>query len=110
MDGTLTRAVHDFAAIRAELGLPADEPILEALAAMPDRQAAPLWRRLDEMEFELARQATPMHGVADFLRVVGQSRTGRARKDQAAGLSRSAEIAARAVSELESPRVRTGYR
>ncbi len=35
MDGTLTIAQHDFDAIRDELGLPDNLPILESLAAMP---------------------------------------------------------------------------
>ncbi len=34
MDGTLTIANHDFEAIRAELDLPPDRPILEALAEL----------------------------------------------------------------------------
>lgn len=40
MDGTLTRPMLDFAAIRAEMGI-GDRPILEAMAEMPpDRHAA----------------------------------------------------------------------
>ena len=35
LDGTLTIAVHDFDAIRDELGLPAGEPILEAMSKLP---------------------------------------------------------------------------
>ncbi len=67
MDGTLTVAVHDFEAIRAELGLPPGRPILEALAGLPPNQAAPLYHRLDEIEFELAGQAKPQAGAGELL-------------------------------------------
>jgi HAD superfamily hydrolase (TIGR01509 family) len=67
MDGTLTLAMHDFAAIRAELGLPPGQPILEALAALPERESAPLWTRLDALELELARRARPAPGAAALL-------------------------------------------
>lgn len=67
MDGTLTRAVHDFEAIRRELGLPAGEPILEVLDKMPTEQAALMHQRLDEIEFELAAKATPQPGAEELL-------------------------------------------
>ena len=67
MDGTLTHAVHDFDAIRAELGLPPGEPILEALDRLPAHEANPLWQQLDAIEVELARKATPQAGVATLL-------------------------------------------
>ena len=45
MDGTLTVAVHDFDAIRAELGLRPSEPILEQLArGARGRERARCWR------------------------------------------------------------------
>lgn len=67
MDGTLTHAIHDFDEIRARLGLPAGEPILEALAKLPPEHAGPLWTQLDAMELELARRARPMLGVDTLL-------------------------------------------
>jgi HAD superfamily hydrolase (TIGR01509 family) len=67
LDGTLTVAAHDFAAIRARLGLPPGEPILEALAALPARRAAPLWRELDALELELAQRARAAPGAAELL-------------------------------------------
>jgi HAD superfamily hydrolase (TIGR01509 family) len=67
MDGTLTVAAHDFARIRAELGLPAGRPILEALAALPERESAPLWERLDVLELELAQRARPAPGAGELL-------------------------------------------
>ena len=57
MDGTLTVAVHDFAAICAALGLPPGDPILETLAAMPPERSRALYGRLDAMEIELAQKA-----------------------------------------------------
>ncbi|NKB38345.1 MAG: HAD hydrolase-like protein [Gammaproteobacteria bacterium] len=67
MDGTLTKSVHDFAYIRSELGLEPDVPILEALNAMPVKQAAPLWQRLNEIESHFAAKATIMDGSRSLL-------------------------------------------
>ncbi len=67
LDGTLTVAVHDFDAIRAELGLPPGEPILESLAGLPDEHAAALRRRLDEIELELALAARAAQGAERLL-------------------------------------------
>ncbi len=60
MDGTLTQSVHDFEAIRAELGITSGAPIIEALNALPAIEAAPLWVRLDELELDYAKMAKPM--------------------------------------------------
>jgi len=59
MDGTLTNAMHDFDAMRTELDLPAGVPILEALAAMDPAEAAIKHKALDEMELQMAAEATP---------------------------------------------------
>ena len=67
MDGTLTVPVHDFDAIRIDLGLPPGRPILETLASMPTAQAAPLHRRLQEIERELAERGQAGPGVCDVL-------------------------------------------
>lgn len=67
LDGTLTVAVHDFDAIRAELELPQGRPILEALAALPESEARPRLARLDAIERELALRARPAPGAADLL-------------------------------------------
>lgn len=67
MDGTLTVGIHDFDAIRRELGLPPDEPILEALARLSAAEAAPLHRRLAEIETELAYQSQAQPGVHQLL-------------------------------------------
>ncbi len=68
MDGTLTLAVHDFPAIARALGLPDDEPILESLSALPPQRRLALYRRLDEIELELAEQARVAAGAEDLLR------------------------------------------
>ncbi len=67
LDGTLTVPVHDFDAIRAELGLPDGRPILEELARLPAGEAASLRVRLDEMERELALTAQPAPGAAALI-------------------------------------------
>lgn len=70
MDGTLTVAVHDFDAIRRELDLPPGQPILEALAALPGPEAAPRYRRLDEIELELCARARAQAGAAELLQAL----------------------------------------
>ena len=67
MDGTLTVSAHDFEHMRRELGLEPQVPILEALHAMPAHEAAPLWKRLDELEFYYAGQASLMQGAVELL-------------------------------------------
>jgi HAD superfamily hydrolase (TIGR01549 family) len=67
MDGTLTIAQHDFQAMRAALGLPANQTILESLAAMPNAEAAPLHARLQAMELEIAQQAQAANAAKEFL-------------------------------------------
>jgi len=67
MDGTLTVPVHDFEAIRSDLGLPRGRPILEELASRPDHEAEALHRRLFEIERGLAEQAVAWPDVPVFL-------------------------------------------
>lgn len=67
MDGTLTVAIHDFEAIRCELGLPAGRPILEELALRPEREARDLFQRLDRRELELAQRARAASGASALL-------------------------------------------
>jgi HAD superfamily hydrolase (TIGR01509 family) len=71
MDGTLTVAVHDFDAIRAELGLLPKLPILEQIAKLPELESRALLARLDAIELALARQgsaAEGAHGLLESLR------------------------------------------
>lgn len=67
MDGTLTCAMHDFDAMRAELGLPVGVPILEALAAMNPDIASKKHRELDDMELRMAADATAQPGCIELL-------------------------------------------
>ncbi|MCP3871159.1 MAG: HAD family hydrolase [Gammaproteobacteria bacterium] len=67
MDGTLTVAQHDFDAIRAELDLPLNEPILEALDRLPAIQADARMRQLDAIELDLAASARAQEGAGELL-------------------------------------------
>ena len=67
MDGTLTHAIHDFDAIRKELGLPLGLPILESLAALPENEANEVRAKLDAMEYRIAEDATAQPGAVDLL-------------------------------------------
>ncbi|MCP4389422.1 MAG: HAD family hydrolase [Gammaproteobacteria bacterium] len=67
LDGTLTVSAHDFEHIRHQLGLAPEAPILEALHAMPEAEAAPLWEMLNELEFYYAGKASVMQGAAELL-------------------------------------------
>ena len=67
MDGTLTVGIHDFDAIRAELGLEPRKPILEQLALLPESRQRELYVRLDELELELAGRAQAAAGAERLL-------------------------------------------
>ncbi|MFT5044419.1 MAG: phosphoglycolate phosphatase-like HAD superfamily hydrolase, partial [Porticoccaceae bacterium] len=67
MDGTLTQAMHDFDAMRAQLNLPAGVPILEALDALELGEAREKHRELDEMELRMAADAKPQPGCVELL-------------------------------------------
>ncbi len=73
MDGTLTVSMHDFDAMRAELGLPEGEPILEALDRLDrtDPVAGAAKRAaLDAMELRMAGEATEQPGARAVLRAL----------------------------------------
>ncbi len=67
MDGTLTCAMHDFDAMRAQLELPPGVPILEALAAMEPELAQQKHQQLDDMELDMAAQAIAQPGSKALL-------------------------------------------
>ena len=73
LDGTLTVSAHDFEHIRRELGLEPQTPILEALNAMPEDEAAPLWKSLNELEFYYAGKASIMQGANELLHQLHQN-------------------------------------
>ena len=68
LDGTLTVAQHDFPAIRRELGVPADEDILEHLGKLPIAERQRLNEQLDAIELRLAQQVAPAPGAAELIR------------------------------------------
>lgn len=67
LDGTLTVAVHDFAMICAELGVPDGVDILEFLASLPREQAQILHERLQRIELELAGVTVAARGALELL-------------------------------------------
>jgi HAD superfamily hydrolase (TIGR01509 family) len=67
MDGTLTLNIHDFDGIKRILGLPINQPILEALNQLPAAEAAELHQQLDLLELEIAHQATAQVGARELL-------------------------------------------
>lgn len=67
LDGTLTRPVHDFAHIRAQLGIPADEDILGYIAGQPEALQLSLRQQLDQLEHFYAEMVQPAAGVNDLL-------------------------------------------
>jgi HAD superfamily hydrolase (TIGR01509 family) len=73
LDGTLTVAVHDFAAIRRELEIPEGAGILEHLASLSDQQAQPLHDRLQEIELELAAVTRTAAGALALLQHLQES-------------------------------------
>ncbi|WP_407312512.1 HAD family hydrolase [Pseudomonas sp. nanlin1] len=68
MDGTLTVAVHDFAAIRRELDIPAEDDILGHLAALPAAESAAKHAWLLEHERALAVASTAAAGAVELVR------------------------------------------
>jgi HAD superfamily hydrolase (TIGR01509 family) len=67
MDGTLTIGVHDFDMMRSELGLAPNADILDTVKAMPLEQEAPLWEKINAMEYYFAGLAKPMPGAFELL-------------------------------------------
>lgn len=68
MDGTLTIAVHDFAAIRQALAIPAEDDILTHLAALPAEEGRTKHAWLLEHERELAVASQPAEGAVALVR------------------------------------------
>ena len=68
MDGTLTVAVHDFAAIRVAPDIPATDDILTHLAALPADEAAAKHAWLLAHERELALGSVAATGAVELVR------------------------------------------
>lgn len=67
MDGTLTIAAHDFDAIRKELGIHSGKPILEAIDAMPENDAATATHKLHQLELDVAAQTRAQPDAIELL-------------------------------------------
>lgn len=70
MDGTLTIAVHDFAAIRRALDIPADADILTHLDQLPQSQAAEKLAWLNAHEERLAKASQPAPGALELIQAL----------------------------------------
>jgi len=68
MDGTLTVAMHDFARIKRELAIPAQDDILTHLAALPAAEASAKHAWLLAHERELAAASVPAMGAVALVR------------------------------------------
>jgi HAD superfamily hydrolase (TIGR01549 family) len=67
MDGTLTFAVHDFSAIKKELGTPDDLDILHAISLMKADDAKRAHEKLQDIEFGLASIGRAANGAVKLL-------------------------------------------
>lgn len=72
IDGTLVDSRLDFTQIRAEMELPPEEPILEALEQMSAVDAERCQKILAKHEEQGVRQAVPFPGVSEFLQDLRQ--------------------------------------
>ncbi|MEO0455811.1 MAG: HAD family hydrolase [Cyanobacteria bacterium P01_A01_bin.114] len=93
MDGTLTVSIHDFEGIKAELGLPPNEPILESLAKVSEPRASRLHTQLEAIELEIARRSTQQSGAYELLSTL------RAQGKQIGVLTRNSKPNAQATLE-----------
>jgi HAD superfamily hydrolase (TIGR01509 family) len=74
MDGTLVQPLLDFRAIRADLGVPADEGILEAIEKMSPTRKRAAGERLVKHETSAARRAELMPGAGEIVAAVRAAR------------------------------------
>lgn len=72
MDGTLTEPLLDFAAIRAEIGLPKGIGILEAMSKLSAAERERAASILDRHELHAAEQATLNAGCLELLSFIRQ--------------------------------------
>ena len=70
MDGTLVDSALDFDAMRAEMGLPAELPILETIASLGEHEAARCREILHRHEHGGGERAVVMRGAPEFLRAL----------------------------------------
>lgn len=67
MDGTLTRAIHDFDLMRRVMSVPEDIDILDYLNGLPHEEAERHFQWLRQYEYELAEQAEAADGIQELL-------------------------------------------
>lgn len=67
LDGTLVDSALDFELMRREMGIPAGQPILEALDHFPESEALRCREILARHEWAGAERAVLMPGVTEFL-------------------------------------------
>ncbi|MCP4295820.1 MAG: HAD family hydrolase [Proteobacteria bacterium] len=67
LDGTLTNPIHNFDAIRANLGIPVGVDILNYLAGKSMEDQQKLHQRLNDIELDLAKCATPSSGAVELI-------------------------------------------
>ncbi len=72
LDGTLTRPIHDFVAIRHQLNVPEGAGILEYIDQQDGKLRAELKTQLDLIETGLARQACANPGSVELLYALKQ--------------------------------------
>jgi len=73
LDGTLTRAVHDFPDIRRQLDIPADTPILEYIDQQPRIRAGQIRKKLDLIEQAIANESRASPGAKRLLSALQRS-------------------------------------
>ena len=89
MDGTLTRAVHNFQYIRQQLEIPPEADILAYLDSLPQQQAHTAHQWLLEHERNLAERSVAAPGAVELVQHLHQ------RGDRLAILTRNAHELAR---------------
>ena len=67
MDGTLTIDTHNFILIREKLGIPRGAPILETIETFPEKKAKNVLKKLEKIEYDLAKCSKPQNGVNELL-------------------------------------------
>jgi len=67
LDGTITVAVHDFDAIRKELGILDGMPIVETINSLPESQSLILKKKLNRIEERIAKKSIPAPGIEGLL-------------------------------------------
>lgn len=70
MDGTLTVPMHDFVAMRNDLGIPQDQDILTFIDSQCEIKKIELHKRLEEIEYQIALKGEALPGCNEFLKVL----------------------------------------